>query len=113
MVRHARIACDEAGHWMSGLARAEQVVRREEVKRAASEDRTLSLTCRASEKKRGLFLAPKKALGVLFICFINVNGRWRAQSHPSGHTSPNEPPAGLRVPGGANFCKGLRSEGEI
>ena len=44
MVGHARLACDEAGHWLSGLARAEQVVRREEVKGAASENRTLSLT---------------------------------------------------------------------
>ena len=52
MVRHARLACDEAGHWMSSLARAEQVVRREEVKGAASEDRTLSLTCRASWQKK-------------------------------------------------------------
>ena len=42
MVGHARLACDEAGHWMSRLARAEQVGRREEVKVAASENRTLS-----------------------------------------------------------------------
>ena len=58
MVGHARLACDEAGHWMSGLARAEQVSQREEVKGAASENRTLSLTCRASgqkKKKRGYF----------------------------------------------------------
>ena len=63
MVRHARLACDEAGHWLSGLARAEQVVRREEVKVAASENRTLSLTCRASGPKKErerLFLAQKK-----------------------------------------------------
>ena len=44
MVGHARLACDGAGHWMSGLARAEQVSQREEVKGAASENRTLSLT---------------------------------------------------------------------
>ena len=44
MVGHARLTCDEAGHWLSGLARAEQVGRREEVKVAASENRTLSLT---------------------------------------------------------------------
>ena len=34
----ARVACDEAGHWMSRLARAEQVNRREEVKVAGSEN---------------------------------------------------------------------------
>ena len=39
MVGHARLACDEAGHWLSGLARAEQVSQREEVKGAASENK--------------------------------------------------------------------------
>ena len=34
MVGHARLACDGAGHWMSRLARAEQVSQREEVKGA-------------------------------------------------------------------------------
>ena len=116
MVRHARLACDEAGHWMSSLARAEQVVRREEVKGAASENKNSI----ADRFPKGLKIEQvinsthkKKDLGVLFICFINVNGRWRAQSHPGGHTSPNEPPTGLSVNIFTNFCKGLRSEGEI
>ena len=59
MVGHARLACVEAGHWMSRLARAAQVDRREEVKVAASENslRTLSVGERARqrEKKRDLF----------------------------------------------------------
>ena len=70
MARHARLACDEAGHWMSSLARAEQVaiVRRGEVKVAASEDRSLSLTCRASWQKKiiieaGLTLQDTTILG--------------------------------------------------
>ena len=37
MVGHARLACGGDGHWMSRLARAGQVGRREEVKVAASE----------------------------------------------------------------------------
>ena len=70
MVGHARLACacDEAGHWMSGLARAEQAVRREEVKGAASENRTLSLSVRArgkeEEKKTYSLIYKKKVLGV-------------------------------------------------
>ena len=59
MVGHARLACDEARYWMSRLARAAQVDRREEVKVAASENslRTLSVGERARqrEKKRDLF----------------------------------------------------------
>ena len=39
MVGHTRLVCDGAGHWMSGLARAEQVSQREEVKGAASENK--------------------------------------------------------------------------
>ena len=73
MVGHARLACDEAGHWMSRLARAEQVGRREEVKVAASENRTLSES-----------VLPKK-------------------NEPVGHTSPNEPPTGLSVSYDTNF----------
>ena len=97
MVGHARLACDEAGHWLSGLARAEQVSQREEVKGAASENKNSI----ADRFPKGLKIEQvinsthkKKDLGVLFICFINANGRWRAQSHPGGHTSPNEPPTG-------------------
>ena len=56
MVGHARLACDGAGHWMSRLARAEQVSQREEVKGAASENRTLSESVRASGKN-GIFVA--------------------------------------------------------
>ena len=41
-VAAGRLACDEARHWISRLARAEQVGWREEVKVAASENRTLS-----------------------------------------------------------------------
>ena len=48
MVRHARLACDEAGHWLGGLARGEQVGQRGEVKVAASENRSLSESVRAS-----------------------------------------------------------------
>ena len=48
MVGHARLACDEAGHWLGGLARVEQVGQRGEVKVAASENRTLSESVRAS-----------------------------------------------------------------
>ena len=116
MVGHARLACDEARHWLSGWARAEQVSQREEVKGAASENKNSI----ADRFPGGLKIKQvinsthkRKDLGVLFICFINVNGRWRAQSHPGGHASPNEPPPGLRVPGGTNYLIGLRSEGEI
>ena len=38
MVGRARLARDEAGHWISRFARAEQVGRREEVKVAGSEN---------------------------------------------------------------------------
>ena len=72
MVGHARLACDEAGHWLGGLARVEQVGWREEVKVTASENRTLSESVRAS-CKRMLFLAQKQrpgGLGVLFIYFL-------------------------------------------
>ena len=55
MVGHARLACNESGHWLGGLARVEQVGQREEVKGAASENRTLSESVRASGK-RVLFL---------------------------------------------------------
>ena len=48
MVRHARLACDEAGHWLGGLARVEQVGQRGGVKVAASENRSLSESVRAS-----------------------------------------------------------------
>ena len=48
MVGHARLACDGAGHWLGGLARVEQVGQRGEVKVAASENRTLSESVRAS-----------------------------------------------------------------
>ena len=96
MVGHARLACNESGHWLGGLARVEQVGQREEVKVAASENRSLSESVRASGEFWSIYSTRVKGggLGVLFICFINVNGRWRAQSHPGGHTSPNEPPTG-------------------
>ena len=48
MVGHARLACDGAGHWLGGLARVEQVGQRGEVKVAASENRSLSESVRAS-----------------------------------------------------------------
>ena len=48
MVGHVCLTCDEAGHWLGGLARAEQVGRREEAKVAASENRSLSESVRAS-----------------------------------------------------------------
>jgi hypothetical protein len=48
MVGHARLACGGSGHWLGGLARVEQVGQREEVKGAASENRTLSESVRAS-----------------------------------------------------------------
>ena len=51
MVGHARLACNEAGHWASRLARAEKVGRRGEVKVAASENRTLSESVRARGKE--------------------------------------------------------------
>ena len=51
MVGHARLACDEARHWMSGLARAEQVGRpRQHKVKGPTDNRTLSLT--ASRKGR-------------------------------------------------------------
>ena len=55
MVGHVRLACDEAGHWLGGLARAEQVVRRGEAKVAASEDRSLSESVRASGEKLHIY----------------------------------------------------------
>ena len=48
MVGHARLACSESGHWLGGLARVEQVGQRGEVKVAASENRSLSESVRAS-----------------------------------------------------------------
>ena len=57
MVGHARLACDGAGHWMSRLARAEQVSQREEVKGAASENKRNSIADlsrqRAQKKREG------------------------------------------------------------
>ena len=47
----ARMACDEAGHWISRLARAEQVGWREEFKVAASENRTLAIRERACQRQ--------------------------------------------------------------
>ena len=107
MIGHARLACDGAGHWLGGLARVEQVGQRGEVKVAASGDRSLSESVRASGEFWYIY---STRVGVLFVYFISVNGRWRAQSHPGGHTSPNEPPTGLLVLGEANFCKGLIKE---
>ena len=98
MVGHARLACDGAGHWLGGLARVEQVGQREEVKGAASENITLSASVRASGECWSVYSTRVRGgfSGVLFVCVINVNGRWSAESHPDGHTSPCEPPTGLR-----------------
>jgi hypothetical protein len=68
MVGHARLACDEGGHWISRLARAEQVGRREEVKVAASENRTQSESVRVrGERREDIFFTTKdKVFGVIF-----------------------------------------------
>ena len=68
MVGHARLACDEAGHWISRLARVEQVGRREEVNVAASENGTLSESVRArGKRKRHIFgTHTKRGFGVIF-----------------------------------------------
>ena len=90
MVGHARLTCDEAGHWMSCLAKAAQVGRREEVKVAASKNKTLSESVRArlggKQKKRDIFLTHRKeGFGVIFFCVIKVNGRWRGLNARSGY----------------------------
>ena len=48
MVGHVCLTCDEAGHWLGGLARAGQVDQRGGAKVAASENRSLSESVRAS-----------------------------------------------------------------
>ena len=73
MVGHARLACDEAGHWITRLARAEQVGRRGEVKVAASEDRALSESVRARGKRKCMSLAHKRVSGFYSLC-NKVNG---------------------------------------
>ena len=105
--------CDEAEHWMRRLERAAQVGRREEVKVAASENRTLSESVRASgarhlkkkEEEGDNFNKKNGFRGYLF-CAVKVNGCWRAESHPGGHTSPNAADRPERSCN-PNFCKGL------
>ena len=118
MIGHVRLTYDEAGHCMSRLARVEQACRREEVKGAGGlgeQNYILERRPEVQKRRECKREGHGRGFGFMLFCVIKRSTAVRGLSMRAieveatggGHTSPNEPPTGLRVIYDTDFLRGL------